>query len=128
VKAERELAFDASLIGVFAHMHVRGKDMAFLAHRPGEDAERLVLVPNYHFDWQSYRWAPGTKKLPKGTRLEARAHFDNSTFNPYNPDPSAAVREGDQTYQEMMYGFFFYTRDDEDLDLTIDPKTGRVVK
>jgi hypothetical protein len=129
VKAERELAFDASLIGVFAHMHVRGKDMQFLAHRPGEDAERLVLVPNYHFDWQqSYRWAPGTKKLPKGTRLEARAHFDNSTFNPYNPDPSAAVREGDQTYQEMMYGFFFYTRDDEDLDLTIDPKTGRVVK
>lgn len=129
VRADRALAFDATLVGVFAHMHVRGRDMEFVVHRPGEGPERLVLVPNYHFDWQqSYRWAPGAKKLPKGTRLEARAHFDNSEFNPYNPDPSASVREGDQTYREMMYGFYFYTRDDEDLGLSIDPKTGRVRK
>ena len=64
-------------------------------------------------------------KLPKGTRLECVAHFDNSPFNPYNPDPAKAVRDGPQTYQEMMNGFFFFVDANEKLGLEIDPKTGR---
>jgi hypothetical protein len=125
VSAQRHLDFDATGIGLFSHMHVRGKDMTFLARYPGGATETLLLVPNYDFDWQqSYRWQPGTKKFPKGTTFEVRAHFDNSEFNPYNPDPKATVGNGDQTFNEMMYGFYFYTRDDEDLGLHIDPKTG----
>ena len=54
-------------------------------------------------------------KFPAGTRFEALAHFDNSTFNPYNPDPKKTVRFGQQTYEEMMYGFFFYTAADENV-------------
>ncbi|MBC7856337.1 MAG: hypothetical protein IAF94_23140 [Pirellulaceae bacterium] len=69
---------------------------------------------------------PRTKKFPKGTKIEAVAHFDNSTFNPFNPDATATVRHGPQTVQEMMFGFFFYTDDDEDLNLSVDPKTGKV--
>jgi hypothetical protein len=65
-------------------------------------------------------------RLPKGTRLECVAHYDNSAFNPYNPDPSATVRDGQMTYQEMMNGFFFYTDDGEDLGLDVDAKTGHV--
>jgi hypothetical protein len=127
LSARRTLPFDASLLGTVAHMHVRATDMAFLAHKPDGTTERLLLIPNYNFDWQiSYRWAPGTQKLPKGTVLESVAHFDNSSFNPFNPDPSATVRFGEQTFQEMLMGFFFYTRDDEDLGLSIDPTTGRV--
>jgi len=38
--------------------------------------------------------------------LQAVAAYDNSKNNPHNPDPSAAVRWGDQTYDEMMVGFF----------------------
>jgi hypothetical protein len=34
------------------------------------------------------------------------AWFDNSAGNPHNPDPAAAVRWGEQTYDEMMVGFF----------------------
>jgi hypothetical protein len=52
------------------------------------------------------------------------ALYDNSPFNPYNPDPSATVRDGPQTYHEMMNGFFFYVDANEDLKLDIDPKTG----
>ena len=48
-------------------------------------------------------------RFAKGTRLDCIAHFDNSPFNPYNPNPLATVRFGLQTHQEMMYGFFFYT-------------------
>ena len=134
VKATRTFAADATGIGMFAHMHLRGKDMTFRAiYPPGASdearSEVLLAVPNYNFDWQlSYRWAAGQKKFPKGTKYEVTAHFDNSPFNPYNPDPKAAVREGEQTFQEMMYGFLFYTHDDERLDLTIDPKTGRAVE
>jgi hypothetical protein len=128
VSAQRRLDFDATGVGLFSHMHVRGKDMTFLARYPDGSSETLLLIPNYNFDWQhSYRWAPGAKRFPEGTTFEVVAHFDNSAFNPYNPDPDATVREGQQTYQEMMYGFYFYTRDDEDLNLSIDPKTGRVV-
>lgn len=129
VAAKRHLGFDATGVGLFTHMHVRGKDITFLARRPGSEAETLLLVPNYNFDWQqSYRWAPGTKKFPKGTEFEVLAHFDNSEFNPYNPDPKRTVGHGDQTFDEMMFGFYFYTRDDEDLNLRIDPKTGAALE
>jgi hypothetical protein len=129
VSARRTLPFDASLLGVVAHMHLRATDMDFLARKPDGTTERLVLVPNYNFDWQmAYRWEPGTKKLPKGTILESVGHYDNSAFNPFNPNPSATVRFGTQTFQEMFIGYSFYTRDDEDLGLKIDPKSGRVLK
>lgn len=125
VTASRRLDFDATGIGLFSHMHVRGKDMTFSARTPDGATDTLLLIPNYSFDWQqSYRWAPGTRKFPRGTTFEVAAHFDNSEFNPFNPDPTAAVRNGDQTFNEMVYGFYFYTRDDEDLNLTVDPRTG----
>ena len=125
VEATRTVEFDATGVGLFSHMHVRGKDMTFVARRPDGPAETLLRIPNYAFDWQeSYRWTPGTMRFPRGTVLDVLAHFDNSAFNPYNPDPRATVHEGPQTFEEMMYGFFFYTRDDEHLGLRIDPKTG----
>ncbi|MDB5349722.1 MAG: thiol-disulfide isomerase-like thioredoxin [Planctomycetota bacterium] len=129
VTASRHVDFDATGVGLFSHMHLRGKDMTFHARHPDGTTDTLLLIPNYNFDWQqSYRWAPGTKKFPKGTTFEVLAHFDNSESNPYNPDPKATVGNGDQTYKEMMYGFYFYTRDDENLNLRIDPKTGGVVR
>ena len=128
LSARRTVPFDASLLGAVAHMHVRATDMVFMAHRPDGTSERLLMIPNYNFDWQlSYRWAPGTKKLPKGTVLESVGHFDNSAFNPFNPNPSATVGFGEQTFQEMFIGFSFFTRDDEDLGLTIDTRTGHVL-
>ena len=60
--------------------------------------------------------------------IECISHFDNSAFNPFNPDASATVRNGPQTHNEMMESFVFYTLDDENLNLTIDPGTGRVVE
>ena len=67
----------------------------------------------------------GERRFEKGTRVDCLAHFDNSKWNPFNPDATKTVRFGQETYDEMMYGFYFYTRDDEDLQLHVDPKTGR---
>jgi len=103
--------------------------MTFTAHLPDGATDRLLTVANYNFAWQiPYRWGPGKRVLPKGTRLECVARFDNSAFNPYNPDPAATVRNGPQTYHEMMVGFFFYTDASEKMNLHVDPKTGHVVR
>ena len=116
---------DVTALGMFAHMHVRGKDMTFRAHPPEGEPDVMLMIPNYSFDWQLPYYLPrGAKKYPAGTRFEAVAHFDNSAFNPYNPDPAAEVREGQQTFEEMMYGYVFYTNDDEELNQAVDPKTG----
>jgi thiol-disulfide isomerase/thioredoxin len=126
VAATRVLERDANVIGLFSHMHLRGRDMTFTAALPDGKRETLLIIPNYNFSWQiPYRYEPGKKQLPKGTRLECVAHYDNSAFNPYNPNSQATVRVGPQTHHEMMYGFFFYTDANERLGLSVDPKTGR---
>jgi hypothetical protein len=128
VRSARRLPHDAVGIGLFAHMHLRGRDMTFRAHWPDGRVETLLQIPNYNFDWQdAYVFAGGGLRLSEGTRLEVTAHFDNSTFIRFNPDPTAAVRFGPQTYHEMMYGFLFYVRADEDLALQVDPATGHAV-
>ena len=128
VSAQKELECDATGIGLFSHMHLRGKDTTFFAHYPDGKAETLLVLPNYSFDWQlSYVWGRGAQHFPKGTRIECSSHFDNSSFNPYNPNPSITVTNGPQTHDEMMQGFFFYTDDTEHLDIRVDPKTGKEI-
>jgi hypothetical protein len=46
--------------------------------------------------------------VPKSSTLECIAHFDNSSANPSNPNPGAFVIWGDQTWNEMMLGYFDY--------------------
>ncbi|HEV3204967.1 MAG TPA: redoxin domain-containing protein [Gemmataceae bacterium] len=127
VKVTKVLDHDILGLGLFAHMHLRGKDMTFNAHYPDGKSETLLVIPNYSFNWQiPYVWEAGKMRLPKGTRVECIAHYDNSPFNPYNPNPQSTVKDGPQTYHEMMNGFMFYTHADEKLNLEIDPKSGKV--
>ena len=99
---------------MFAHMHLRGKDMAFTARYPDGRDEKLLVVPNYSFDWQqSYRWTPNTVFFPAATRITVVAHYDNSTFNPFNPDPERTVSFGVRTVDEMMVGLFFFFQKQE---------------
>jgi hypothetical protein len=129
VSTNRQIPCDAIGIGMFAHMHLRGKDMTFKATYPDGNEETLLVIANYSFAWQQpYRWAPGAKKLAKGTRIDCLAHYDNSFFNPFNPDPSATVHDGPQTSDEMMDGFLFYVDENENLRLRIDEKSGHPKK
>lgn len=126
VRASKTLDREAFGVGLFTHMHLRGKDMTFTAHYPDGRTETLLIIPNYNFNWQMpYHWVAGAKRFPKGTRFECMAHFDNSSFNPYNPDAKATVRDGPQTHHEMMNGFVFFTDANEQLNLAVDAKTGR---
>jgi hypothetical protein len=106
VKASNVLRRDTLLTTLTPHMHVRGKDMTYIAHYPDGTSETLLRVPKYDFNWQITYELAAPKTLPAGTRLEVIAHYDNSTTNKFNPDPSKDVRWGDQTWEEMMIGFF----------------------
>ena len=66
----------------------------------------MLRVPKYDFNWQlSYKLAE-PKFMPKGSTLKVTMHYDNSTGNRFNPDPTATVRWGDQTWEEMMLGYY----------------------
>jgi len=96
---------DAMLLSFFPHMHLRGKRFEYNIVHADRSTETLLRV-NYDFYWQmSYRL---TKPLliKAGTELQAVAWYDNSAKNLHNPDPDAPVMWGDQTYNEMMVGFF----------------------
>lgn len=122
------LEHDVHGLGLFSHMHLRGRAMTFAATFPDGRTETLLSLPNYNFEWQlTYRYPPHTVPFPKGTTITCVAYYDNSPFNPYNPDPTVTVRNGPQTIHEMMNGFFVYTHDDEQLDLAVDPATGHAL-
>ena len=106
VKSQVRLEKTVTLSDLTPHMHFLGKDFLYQVIYPDGRTETLLSVPKYDFNWQlGYRLAKPIV-LPKGTRIECTAHFDNSINNPYNPDPSKTVKWGDQTWEEMMIGFF----------------------
>jgi hypothetical protein len=106
VRASYNIEEDVDIISFSPHMHLRGKDYIYIAHYPDGRKEVLLSVPKYDFSWQVYYYPVKPLRMPKGTKIETIAHFDNSTKNPQNPDPSKAVRFGEQTWEEMMNGFF----------------------
>ena len=105
VEVHGTLPNDATLLSFLPHMHLRGKRFEYNIVHADKSKETLLHV-NYNFYWQlSYKLAQPLA-LQAGTELQAIAWFDNSPNNPHNTDPNKAVRWGDQTYDEMMVGFF----------------------
>jgi Copper type II ascorbate-dependent monooxygenase, C-terminal domain len=115
VQVSGTLPNDALLIGMFPHMHLRGKAFEYLITEPNGHVETLLKVNHYDFQWQlNYRLSQ-PRLIKAGTHLTWIGYFDNSPNNPGNPDPTAEVRYGEQSWQEMMIGFF-----DVVVDATID--------
>jgi len=97
---------EAKLVWLMPHMHVRGKDFLYQAVYPTGETETLLNVPKYDFNWQFGYEEEKPLVMPKGSRIDCTAHFDNSPNNPANPNPNVSVRWGDQTWEEMMIGWF----------------------
>lgn len=106
VEVHGSLPNDALLLSFFPHMHLRGKTFEYNIRQPGGNFQTILRIPHYDFYWQlSYRLNE-PMPLKAGTVLQAVATFDNSQNNPHNPDPDSAVTWGEQTWSEMMVGFF----------------------
>jgi peroxiredoxin len=103
-----------------AHMHFRGHDMQFSVEFPDGTRQTLLNVPNYNFNWQPTYGMEDPVTLPAGTKVHVTGHFDNSEFNPGNPDPSKELTFGLQSWDEMFIGYWTYhkvvqTNEDQDL-------------
>ena len=102
------------LYGFYPHMHYRGRHFDYVAHFPDGRSQRLLSVPNYSFGWQTLYRLKTPREIPAGTRIVARAEFDNSEQNPLNPDPAQEVRWGLDSDDEMLVGYLMYTHERDD--------------
>lgn len=117
VDSDFEFGTDARIVSLMPHMHLRGKDFNFEAAYPTGEKQMLLNVPNYSFSWQLVYYPTTDLAMPKGTKIRCVAHFDNSANNPFNPDPTKVIKFGEQSWDEMMIGFF-----DVAFDKNMDPK------
>lgn len=105
--ASQILEHDIEVIGYMPHMHMRGKEAKFEAIYPDGRVETLLHVPRYDFAWQTVYYYDQLKILPKGTKVQYTAWYDNS--EPYAQqrgfDSNQAVQFGQKSSDEMMMGF-----------------------
>jgi hypothetical protein len=106
VESEFQLGTTVTLASLHPHMHGRGKDFEYRVVYPTGETQTLLEVPHYNWHWQLWYNLAQPIVLPKGTKIECTAHFDNSPNNPDNADPTKEVMWGDQSWDEMMVGFF----------------------
>ncbi len=125
--AEDKFEKDTLLYALIPHMHLRGKSFRFVAAYPNGKTEILLDVPKYDFNWQNIFQLSKARLMPKGSVLRCIAHFDNSENNLVNPDPSKFVHFGEQTFDEMMVGMYYYALADQNLTLSkpVEKKSDR---
>jgi hypothetical protein len=109
VEGEGTFTQDVKIWTLHPHMHLRGKDMTYTATYPDGRSQIILSDPKFELAWQTDYYLKEPLSFPKGTKLHITAHYDNSLANAANPDPTKTVHWGDQTWDEMMIGFFTYT-------------------
>ena len=96
------LPADIDAVGVGAHSHYLGKKLQMTATLPNGEVKTLLLINDWDFAWQDRYFFKDYVALPKGTRLDAEVHWDNSGANPHNPsNPPIPVTWGEQSKDEM---------------------------
>ena len=106
VVAKNTFPNGATILNFFPHMHLRGKSFEYTVVYPDGHSELLLRVPKYDFFWQLDYQLTQPLTIPPGSQIICTASYDNSPNNPKNPDPTATVRFGEQSWEEMMIGFY----------------------
>jgi len=97
---------DMEAVAITPHMHLLGHDIEVTATRPDGTRVDLIQIRDWDFNWQETYQFQSPISLPRKTRIEVLAHFDNSEDNPANPfRPVQTVRWGESTDEEMCIAF-----------------------
>jgi hypothetical protein len=101
------LQTDTDILGLMPHAHMRGDKAKFEAFYPDGTSEVLLYVPTYDFAWQTVYYYNDIKRLPKGTRVEYTAWYNNSPEMAAirGFDSEQRVTFGQKSTDEMMMGF-----------------------
>jgi hypothetical protein len=103
---------DCDLHSVMPHMHLLGKSIQVTMTPPREKPQTLVAIKEWDYNWQETYFFKETLHVKGGTRFDIEAHYDNSAKNPRNPfSPPRLVKFGEQTTDEMCFGFLGMTSD-----------------
>ena len=112
---------DATIISVAPHMHLIGRSIKSWAIPPTGDTIKLIKIDNWDFHWQGSYLFKKAIKLPRGSKLQSQAFYDNTMNNPNQPNnPPRIVTLGEGTTDEMMliyFSFLAYQAGDENLVL-----------
>ena len=102
VRDSYTLPVDMDAVGVGAHAHYLGKKLKLTATLPNGETKTMLTIGDWDFAWQDRYFFQQAVPLPKGTRLDAEVHWDNSAENPHNPSsPPIPVTWGEQSKDEM---------------------------
>ena len=120
---------DMTLHAISPHMHNVGREMRVWATLPGGERKELIWLKDWDFNWQESYHYRQPLRLPKGTRLEMTAVYDNSSANTRNPNrPPRKITWGEATTDEMCVAFLVLTSDSQQLEIQPpDPRTAVVV-
>jgi hypothetical protein len=109
VESELEPTETIKIWGLLPHTHLRGTRWKYTLEKPDGTSEVVLDIPRYDFNWQTYYFFATPLEIPAGGKLKSMAWYDNSASNKSNPDPTKAVKWGDQTWEEMQYTGFLYS-------------------
>jgi peroxiredoxin/mono/diheme cytochrome c family protein len=105
---------DCTMYSVMPHMHLIGKSVIVTMTPPGGEKTTLVEIKEWDYNWQETYWFKEPIEVKAGTRLDIEGIYDNSSKNPNNPrNPPGLVLFGEQTTNEMLFGFFGVTSPDK---------------
>jgi hypothetical protein len=100
---------DLEVTSVAPHMHLLGREMKVTATLPSGEVRPMVWIKDWDFNWQGAYIFKEPMELPKGTRFDVEAFYDNSKDNPRNPtNPPKTVSWGEATTDEMCIAFIGY--------------------
>lgn len=120
IGSSRTFEENTVLISLHPHMHFRGKSMKYTAFYPDGNTEILLDVPEYDYAWQIQYLYNAPKFIPKGTRIEVVAVFDNSVERQIQAPAiniDRAVDFGAASTDEMMIPFLEWSEiADEDVE------------
>ena len=108
VRSMSKFRKDGLLVFLMPHLHLRGKAFRYELEYPDKTREIVLDIPQYDFNWQNSYYFTTPKFVPKGTKMHCFARYDNSSNNLANPDPDNPVSWGDQTWEEMMIGWYVW--------------------
>lgn len=94
-----------TLVNLFPHLHLRGKAFQYDVIYPDGRTDTILKVDKWSLNWQLSYTLAEPLALPAGARIRATAWWDNSANNPANPDPTAEVSWGEQSWEEMLVAF-----------------------
>lgn len=114
-----------SVLTVNPHMHLLGKDFEAIAIAPDGKETSLIRINSWDFRWQNFYNFKKPVILEAGSKVLVKAHFDNTSENPFNPNIppilvdglEGSMRSTDEMFQFSL-NYMNYQEGDEEIDLS----------